>query len=63
MTAFGEENEAWTFEELDHFLKKPKDYINGTAMGFAGLRKPDDRADVIAYMREQASNPVPLPAE
>lgn len=63
MTAFGEEHDAWTFEELDHFLTKPKDYINGTAMGFAGLRKPEDRANLIAYLREQASNPVPLPTE
>ncbi|WP_346893601.1 cytochrome c family protein [uncultured Roseibium sp.] len=63
MTAYGAEHDEWTFEALDHFLTKPKDYINGTAMGFAGLRKPDDRANLIAYMREQASNPVPLPAE
>jgi cytochrome c len=63
MTAFAGEHDAWTFEALDHFLAKPKDYIKGTAMGFAGLRKPEDRADLIAYMREQASNPVPLPAE
>ena len=41
---------AWTPEELDGFLKKPKDYAPGTTMGFAGLKKPQDRADVIAYL-------------
>jgi cytochrome c len=63
MTAFGESNPTWTFDELDHFLTKPKDFVSGTSMGFAGLRKPEDRANLIAYLREQSSNPVPLPAE
>lgn len=63
MQAYGAENDAWTFENMDSFLAAPKKYISGTSMGFAGLRKPDDRADMIAYMREQADSPVPLPAE
>jgi cytochrome c len=63
MTAFGDSHEGWTFEELDHFLEAPKKYVDGTSMGFAGIRKPEDRADLIAYLREQASSPVPLPAE
>ncbi|WP_417693878.1 c-type cytochrome [Roseibium sp.] len=61
MVAFGEEHPEWSFEQLDHFLTKPKDHIPGTTMGFAGLRKPDDRSNIIAYLREQASDPVPLP--
>jgi cytochrome c len=63
MTAFGEENPEWTYEELDHFLAAPKKYINGTSMGFAGLRKPEDRADMIAYLREMSGSPKPLPTE
>lgn len=63
MVAYGEEKPEWTFENLDHFLEAPKKYISGTSMGFAGLRKPQDRADIIAYMREQAASPVPLPSE
>lgn len=62
MTAYAETHPAWTFEELEAFLIKPKDHIPGTSMGFAGLRKPEDRANMIAYLREQASDPVPLPA-
>ncbi|ASM73563.1 MULTISPECIES: c-type cytochrome [Roseobacteraceae] len=41
----------WTPEELSHFIENPRGYAPGTAMGFAGLKKPQDRADVIAYMQ------------
>ncbi len=51
----------WTFENLDTFLTAPKKFVPGTAMGFAGLPKPDDRANVIAYLRTLSDNPVPLP--
>lgn len=40
----------WTVDELDAFLTKPKDYAPGTTMGFGGLKKAADRANVIAYM-------------
>lgn len=41
----------WTPEELDAFITKPKEFIPGTAMGFAGLKKPEDRANLIAYLQ------------
>lgn len=41
---------AWTPEELDAFLAKPRNYAKGTKMSFAGLRKEADRANVIAYL-------------
>ncbi len=41
---------VWTTAELDAFLTKPKDYLAGTKMTFAGLRKDADREDVIAYL-------------
>ncbi|MCV3274206.1 c-type cytochrome [Roseobacter sinensis] len=44
------EGKAWTPEELDAFLQKPRSYLKGTKMSFAGLRKEDDRANVIAYL-------------
>jgi cytochrome c len=53
---------TWTYENLDQFLTSPKMFMSGTAMGFAGLPKPEDRADVIAYLRTLADSPVPLPA-
>lgn len=46
------EGKTWTAEELDAFLTKPKDYIPKTKMAFAGLKKEDDRADVIAYLAQ-----------
>jgi cytochrome c len=52
---------TWTFDELNKFLANPKGYIPGTAMGFAGLPKDSERADVIDYLRTLADNPVPLP--
>lgn len=55
------EGRDWTFEELDHFLEAPKQWIPGTSMSFAGLKKPDDRAEVIAYLRTLSTDPVPLP--
>ena len=40
----------WSFEELNAFLLKPKSYIKGTKMAYAGLRKDKDRASVIFYL-------------
>src|SRR4051794_35148771 len=51
----------WTFDELNKFLANPKGYIPGTAMGFAGLPKDSERADVIDYLRTLSDNPQPLP--
>jgi len=51
----------WTFDELNKFLKSPRDYIPGTAMTFAGITNDQQRADVIAFLDTLADNPVPLP--
>lgn len=53
----------WSYEELDGFLKKPSKWIKGTAMGFAGLKKIEARANLIAYMRTLSDSPIPLPSE
>jgi cytochrome c len=55
------EGKQWTYEELNGFLLKPRDWVNGTTMGFAGLSDAEDRANVIAWLREQSDNPAPLP--
>lgn len=44
-------SEAWTAENLDGFLENPKGWAPGTKMGFAGLKKPTDRANIIAYLQ------------
>ena len=51
---------AWSFEEMNGFLIKPKDWIKGTKMSFAGLKKAEDRAAVILYMNENSDNPLPI---
>ena len=51
----------WTYEEMDKFLESQRDFVSGTKMTFAGLRKASDRAAVILYMRENHDNPPPLP--
>ncbi|MGC0371517.1 MAG: hypothetical protein DGJ47_000206 [Rickettsiaceae bacterium] len=45
---------SWSIENLYHFLNKPSKYAPGTKMSFAGLRKPTDIADVIAYLKQNA---------
>lgn len=61
MQAFAEEHPEWSFEQLEEFVTKPKDHIPGTAMAFAGLSKPDDRANLIVYLHTLDANPLPLP--
>ncbi|MGF1561203.1 MAG: c-type cytochrome [Geminicoccaceae bacterium] len=51
----------WDYEKMNAFLENPKDWAPGTKMSFAGLRKPEDRADVMAYMRDMSDEPLPLP--
>jgi cytochrome c len=52
----------WDYESINKFITKPTAYVPGTKMGFAGLKKPEDRADVIAWLRLQSDSPEPLPA-
>ena len=51
----------WTYEELAQFLYKPKDYVKGTKMNFSGLKKVEDRANIVFFLREQSDNPLSLP--
>jgi cytochrome c len=53
---------AWDYASLNAFLAKPKGYISGTKMNFAGLKKPEDRANLIAWMRTKADSPAALPS-
>ena len=50
----------WSFEEMNGFLIKPKEWIKGTKMSFAGLKNAKDRAAVILYMNENTNSPLPL---
>jgi len=59
LNANGEE--FWTYEALNKFLWKPKKYAPGTKMSYIGLKKPEDRAALIAWMRTMAPSLKPLP--
>jgi cytochrome c len=52
---------TWGFDDLNQFISNPKGFVPGTAMGFAGIQKDSERADVIDYLHTLADNPVPLP--
>src|SRR5579872_7157542 len=52
---------VWTIDDLDKFIDNPKGFIPGTAMGFAGIQKGSERADVIAYLNSLSDSPQPLP--
>jgi len=51
----------WTYDSLDAFLTKPKDFAAGTKMSFKGIAKAEDRANLIAFLRGLSDNPKPLP--
>jgi cytochrome c len=54
--------EKWTPEALWHFLNNPAAVVKGTKMAFAGLKKPEELAAAIIYIRSLGSASVPLPA-
>ncbi len=52
---------GWSYESLDAYLANPKGYLPGTKMAFAGIKKADQRADLILYLRSLGGTPPPLP--
>ncbi|MEM7211523.1 MAG: cytochrome c family protein [Pseudomonadota bacterium] len=47
----------WDLAALDGFLANPKGYAKGTSMGFAGLKKPEDRVNLIVWLNEADGSP------
>lgn len=54
-------DQRWTFQNLSEFLYKPRKFAPGNKMSFAGIKKPQDRANLIVYLNSLSDNPVPLP--
>ncbi len=52
---------TWTFDRLNEFLTKPKAFLPDTKMGFAGIKKAQKRADLVAFLNQNGSN-LPVPA-
>ena len=61
--AMAAHGKVWSFEEMNSFLIKPKDWISGTKMQFLGLKNAKDRAAVILYMNSSENTDSPLPLQ
>ena len=55
--------EPWGYHELNLFIADPRAYAPGTKMSYGGMRNPNHRAELIAWMRTRADSPAPLPTE
>ena len=53
---------SWTVEDLDKFIQNPKGFVPGTSMGFAGVSRGQERADIIAYLNSMSDSPKQLKA-
>ena len=51
----------WSYDSLYGFLEAPAKYVPGTARGFAGVKKSEDRVALVAYLRSLSPSPAPLP--
>jgi cytochrome c len=60
-TAMKGKGGTWTIDDLNQFINNPKGFVPGTAMGFAGIQKDSERADVLAYLNSLSDTPAPLP--
>jgi cytochrome c len=52
---------TWTIDDLNKFIDNPKGFVPGTAMGFAGIQKDSERADLLVYLNSLSDSPAPLP--
>lgn len=62
LAAKGAAGEAWTYENLNAFIAAPKAFAAGTKMTFAGVKSPEERANILAYLQTLSASPVPFPA-
>ncbi|KRB40498.1 cytochrome c family protein [Phenylobacterium sp. Root700] len=61
MVEHGNKVGVWGYEEISEFIKAPQKHVSGTKMTFVGLKKPEDRIAVIAYLHSEGST-LPFPA-
>jgi len=57
----GNDGLVWSLDKLHAYLENPKSLVSGTRMNFAGLSDPQDRADVLAYLRQFSDSPQNIP--
>mgnify|MGYP000101826987 CR=1 FL=1 len=51
----------WTYDDMNAWLKAPKEFIKGTKMGYSGIKNEQERANVIAYLASLSDAPKPFP--
>ncbi|MGH1413655.1 MAG: c-type cytochrome [Pelagimonas sp.] len=51
----------WTFERLDVYIQNPKSLVSDTNMDFRGVKKAQDRHDILAYLRTFSASPQDIP--
>ena len=62
-SALSDKGGTWTWEAMNEWLTSPRAFANGTKMSFAGLSKPEDRANVMEYLASMGGAPAkPAPA-
>jgi cytochrome c len=62
MKAFAAKQPIWDYQHIYEFVKGPQAYIQGTKMTFVGLKQPQDRINVIAFLRDHGGTlPIPAP--
>jgi cytochrome c len=61
MAMMGSDGLTWELETLNAYLENPKALVSRTRMNFAGLKDPQDRADILAYLREFSASPQNIP--
>jgi cytochrome c len=55
-------DKPWDYAALNEFLANPKKAVPGTKMAYGGLKKDEDRANLLAYLATLSDSPVPFPA-
>ncbi len=55
-------DKIWDWDTLSSWIENPRKYIPGNKMAFAGIGKPQDRADLLAFLNSKSDSPKPLPA-
>lgn len=55
--AVAKSGKTWSVEDINHWIEKPSEFLPGNKMVFIGLKNPQDRANVIAYIQQESAKP------
>lgn len=61
MARMGADGLTWNWVTLDAYVENPKALVSGTRMAYRGLKDPQDRADLIAFLRSHSDRPQDIP--